>query len=377
MLKILFWMNIPSHHQSAFFYALRAAGLDVCVCYYARKDDAIYDQRLALGWKEHRALPTGEYFVRDITEAFNVIRDWRQRIHIIPGCGSRFLRKLIIYLSRCNVQWVHWSERARGGVRWFLSYPLKLWYARTVNHSALGAFAIGNMAIEDFVLWGINRDRIAFLPYSINGGNLEIGIDSVCKDFCSGRPAFIFVGNLCQRKATDILIKAFARVSRMHKEWILILVGNDSSNGAYVQLAEQKGVRDKVLFRGIVDADKVFSCYRAAKIAILPSRFDGWGVVMNEAASMGIALVASEKVGAAHHLICSGVNGYNVKSGSTDSLSKVMLKYMNDPELYVKHGEQSLQVYEGFTPRVNADRFIMTINTWLGSNQQKEPHCNL
>ena len=91
----------------------------------------------------------------------------------------------------------------------------------------------------------------------------------------------------------------------------------------------------------VMNCDKVF---------VLPSRFDGWGVVLNEAASMGLALIGSDRSDASYHLIRPGVNGFQVRAGNVESLRSAHLAYVRNPWFAEKHGEASLTIAEDFTP---------------------------
>jgi glycosyltransferase involved in cell wall biosynthesis len=91
-------------------------------------------------------------------------------------------------------------------------------------------------------------------------------------------------------------------------------------------------------------------------VLILPSRHDGWGFVLNEAASLGKALIASDGCGAAHHLIEHEVNGYRFPVGDRGALSLAMLAYCRNRGLERRHGAESLRIFEDFTPERNAQR---------------------
>ena len=369
MLKCVIWGNMPSHHQCHFFEALRNAGVDLRVCYYGR----VSVDRIALGWgDEMKELPDGEELVGRSLDALGAMEDWQGRIHVIPGYGDPFLRGLVRTLSQANVNWVHWSESARKGMRWVATYPIKRWHARMVNKYALGAFGAGLEALADFRRWGIRTERMALLPYAVAGGNQHADLDEPCADFCCGRPAFLCLGVLCKRKATDVLLQSFATVAQVNREWVLLLVGNDRSNGRYAREAKRLGIEKRVLFRGSVSAKHVSSVLKAARVLILPSRFDGWGAALNEGASMGLALVGSNKVGAAYHLIEPGENGFRVQAASVGSLAQAMRAYMVDPRLATLHGTHSLKVFEAFTPRRNARRFINSIQSWQAMATTKQ-----
>ena len=87
---------------------------------------------------------------------------------------------------------------------------------------------------------------------------------------------------------------------------------------------------------------------------------------------MGLALIGSEKAGAAHHLIRSGMNGFRVRPDSVDSLRSALLAYVRNPCLAANHGAVSLSVAEEFTPERNAQRFVAAIESWRSMNGKSE-----
>jgi glycosyltransferase involved in cell wall biosynthesis len=359
-MKATVWTVMPNHYLSPFFAALRGAGIDVCVNYYG----CVTEDRLRMGWSGFQALPPGERYVKPEIGPDSLGADWRERIHILPGCGERFLRALAIYLSRNGVPWAHWSEPAHPGWRWYAGYPLRRWYARLVNRYALGAFAIGEVAVRDFLRWGVRAEKVALLTYSNPTTQPEAEPDILCEQFRGRRKAFCFVGALEPRKGIDVLVRAFAVVAKASDEWVLLLAGDDRSNGKYARQVADLGCGGRVLFRGPVSCRAVSSVLRSSQVLVLPSRFDGWGVVLNEGASMGLALIATDRCGAAYHLIQPGENGLRVHAGSVESLVSAMAAYARSPELAAKHGRESARIAREYSPERNAKRFVAALETW-------------
>src|SRR5207302_1253664 len=134
-------------------------------------------------------------------------------------------------------------------------------------------------------------------------------------------------------------LDAFARASKdADSKWSLLLVGNDRSEGAFEKRARTLGIASKVLFRGPMPPKDLATALRASDVVVLPSRFDGWGVTLNEGASAGLALVGSDACGASDHLISPGENGFVVEAGDVDSLARAMHAYVADAELAAQHG---------------------------------------
>jgi glycosyltransferase involved in cell wall biosynthesis len=103
---------------------------------------------------------------------------------------------------------------------------------------------------------------------------------------------------------------------------------------------------------------------------VLPSRFDGWGVVLSEAATEGVALIATESCGGAHDLIDPGLNGFVVESESAQQLAAAMRVYADDPACASRHGKHSRVVSSRFTPDRIANNFIETLEVWRDAGER-------
>lgn len=356
---IFLWMNLRSHHQSQFLAEVSKRTPNFLVLYYGKASKS----RIASGWRDEPINKEYEQNVAPTIASLENIKKWRDGIHIIPGYGTKFLRELSTFLCIEDVKWVHWSEKASPGLRWWASYPLKRAHATRVNRHALGALAIGATASDDFVRWGIKREKIAHLPYSISGVEW-LAPDQDIVDFAAGRRVFLYVGSLYRGKGIDLLIDAFAQITKKSPEWCLVLVGNDRTSGQYARQANRLGIAERVLFRGVISSTDIGSAFSAADVLVLPSRYDGWGMVVNEAAAMGLPLVVSDAAGAAWHVVDHAVNGFRFTSGSVRALHQAMSAYVDAPELLAPHGEASKRIFAAQASDVMAERFLSILQTW-------------
>jgi glycosyltransferase involved in cell wall biosynthesis len=350
--KVLIWTYIPTHHQTAFLQALRDRGIDLAVHYFER----VPPERVRLGWEEFPELPAGERLVAPHLASLDRCPDWKERIHVIPGYGSGFLIRLAWRLSSLGIRWIHWSEPSRPWLKWYLTYPVKRAYAALINRHSLGALAIGKLARDDFRRWGVKGPLIQFLPYSVAA--LVDPRQEPSDPSPARMPRFVFIGSLCRRKGIDVLLKAFSSLLRSHPLATLKLVGHDESRGAYLRMAERLGIAHAAEFTGSVAARQVRTILAGCDVLVLPSRFDGWGMVVNEAASLGKALIATDRCGSAHHLIVPGVNGFRIAHTDDQALLGCMQLYCREPHLARLHGERSRTIFAEFTPARNAQRFL-------------------
>lgn len=355
--RLLVWTSIPTHHQSSFFASLRSRGADLVVHYLQH----VTRDRLGMGWAAHDDVPGDERYIDGSLGALDLCADWRERIHIIPGYNQVFLLQLAWYLSHQQVPWLHWGEHSWPRPRAYLTYAIKRFYWQMTRKHALGALAIGNLARNEFLRWGMPSERIRFLPYATP--RVPAPAEGEAADMPMEAPRFLFLGQLCARKGIDLLLLAMREVLAVHSDARLEIAGKDQSKGYYENMAERLEISHAVRFSGVVDAARIGTVLSRCEVLILPSRHDGWGVVLNEAASLGKALIASDACGAAHHLIEQQVNGLRFPAADRFALAAAMLAYCRNRNLAHRHGVESLRVFENFTPERNALRLEEAIDS--------------
>jgi glycosyltransferase involved in cell wall biosynthesis len=230
-------------------------------------------------------------------------------------------------------------------------------YATLNNRFGCGALAIGELARRDFIDWGIKADRIRFLPYSIDPVHADCA-DS--RALGEGGVRFLYLGVFEPRKGLDVLVAAFARIAVEYPNASLTLVGADHSQGKYQRQAESLGI-ERVQFKTPVLAADIGEIIDRNDVLVLPSRFDGWGMVLSEGASMARALISTTACGAAYHLIEDGVAGYRVPPGNVEALVNAMRNYCEQPQTITTHGRYSSKLFKELTPQMNARRLQTAI----------------
>lgn len=105
----------------------------------------------------------------------------------------------------------------------------------------------------------------------------------------------LFVGRLEYIKSPDLLLKVFKRVSTEND--ILVMVGGGSLSDSLYDYAKQKEI-DNVIFTGKLSGKDLYAWYYLADIFVLPSKFEPFGAVVNEALIAGCYTIVSNKVGA-------------------------------------------------------------------------------
>nr|WP_255420829.1 glycosyltransferase family 4 protein [Opitutus sp. ER46] len=164
-----------------------------------------------------------------------------------------------------------------------------------------------------------------------------------------GEPVFLFCGQMISRKGIDLLLQAFSQLVAAGASARLELVGRE---GELPALMEQlpPAVRSRIVYTGFLPPADLPAVFARADIFILPSRHDGWGVVINQALGAGLPVIASEGVGAAQDLVQHDWNGLVVPTGDITALSSAMWALASDPERRRKMSENAMASSHALAP---------------------------
>lgn len=143
------------------------------------------------------------------------------------------------------------------------------------------------------------------------------------------------VGRLEPIKGPEYFIRAAAKVCADFKKVRFIAVGEGSLRSKLERLAKSLGVRERCIFTGW--RDDVLEIMSILDILVLPSLNEAVGMVLIEAQSQGIPVIASS-VGGVPEAVKDNYSGILVAPGNTDGFAQVMKKLLRDEEARRKMG---------------------------------------
>lgn len=166
-------------------------------------------------------------------------------------------------------------------------------------------------------------------------------------------PVFLFCGQMIARKGIDLLLEAFAQLDRGR----LLLVGREA--GLPQLLAPlPASLRERIEYAGFQSPEELPRFFAQADVFVLPSRHDGWGVVMNQALGAGLPILCSDRVGAGIDLVEPEVNGLLFPAGDATALAAAMRRCLDEPERLSSWGAASRLHADEWTPAAGADKWI-------------------
>ena len=140
----------------------------------------------------------------------------------------------------------------------------------------------------------------------------------------------LFVGRLENgSKRVDLLLRIWARLEARFPEWRLRIVGDGPDVGMLRELAGTLGL-ERVSFEGFCAPAPY---YRDAAIFCMTSAFEGFPMVLLEAAAFGCVPVAFDSYAAVRDIIDDGENGVLVSAFDLDAYTETLAQLMRDDAL--------------------------------------------
>jgi len=155
----------------------------------------------------------------------------------------------------------------------------------------------------------------------------------------------------------DLLLAAFNELVAGGADARLLLVGREAELPAFMKILAAEA-RSRVRYEGFQPPEKLPEYFAQADVFVLPSRHDGWGVVVNQALGAGLPLLCSDAVGAAHDLIEPEVNGLIFPAGSLAELLACLRRLAGSPETAIRWGNASRRKAGEWTPEAGAEKWV-------------------
>lgn len=266
------------------------------------------------------------------------VADARDPQGIVAFFISKLLRKPIIISDTFH----SWPERLLAHLIW----P----FSRFVASHATVFSVPGRRGLRFWKSAGIPEGKIRIthtFMSTIEINDKHVSLAKQIKEKLGFRKTVLFVGRLVKEKGVEYLIKAFAKLSKETENVGLLIVGDGPERNRLETLCDNMGLAN-VLFAGFIEREELAPYYILSDIFVLPSINlkinEEWGLVVNEAMSVGKPVVVTKAVGCAYELVKNGVNGFIVPQKNVEVLYKAVKKLINDDELRIRMGKESERI---------------------------------
>lgn len=325
-MHLTFWQPIPSPHQSGLFEALASAPWVSSV--RLRYESPLSIERRAQGWEDAEFVGVD---VARITEG-EVPQSGGDQVNIFTG----FLTHSGVWRAYnqlpTNAPGLRFAYAEAPELRGFAGWSKRIKYrlaAQRLSKGLDGVLALGKLGTDFYRdLLGAKVPVFTFGYYDRlavrekpKAEDLEFessktsGVSHQVSGLSSSSPQpppmhgkigvlppgtrrLLFVGECIWQRGLDQLLVALAAMPPSTPSWVLDVVGVGTESYVLMQLAERLDLVDRVRFRGVVRGERLAGFYERANLVVVPSRWDGWGMAVNEALFAGVPVAASDKCGA-------------------------------------------------------------------------------
>jgi glycosyltransferase involved in cell wall biosynthesis len=189
--------------------------------------------------------------------------------------------------------------------------------------------------------------------------------------FAPHEKIILFCAKLQPWKRPMDLLHAFA--SAAIPDTKLVFAGDGAQRAELENAAGARGITGKVRFLGFVNQSQLPKLYKAADLMVIPSRYEPFGLVVNESMLCGCPVVASDHVGAVRDLITHAKTGFVYPCGDTNALASLLQSALSDPARFESIRQNALQRISTWTPQASADALVEAVERALARKSGAVP----
>ena len=215
---------------------------------------------------------------------------------------------------------VHGSDIFRGS-----SIPVVSTLTRICLNFASHIIAVSSALQEALITLGVIPKKISVVSNAVN-------LSTFYPSQATKQDRILFVGNLAESKGVEYLIKAMPIILQKMKGYRLTIIGDGPQRSELEHLAQLLGLQDSIDFLGSLPQPVVAEWMRKSKLFVLPSIYEGFGIVLLEALASGLPVVGTE-VGGIRDIISPEV-GALVPPASPESLANAILDILTNEARY-------------------------------------------
>lgn len=170
----------------------------------------------------------------------------------------------------------------------------------------------------------------------------------------NGSPVLLCVARFAEEKNLGFLIEVFQSSRLLLKGWELKIIGG----GPLKTYLRNKINTPQIKLLDWVSYEELPELYHNSNCFILPSIFEPWGLVVNEAMAAGLPIIVSEQCGCAPDLV-QATNGWVFDANDKASLENVFTNLsLLSLEQLIQKGQSSQEIIANYTPEIWAENLL-------------------
>lgn len=212
---------------------------------------------------------------------------------------------------------------------WVAEHPANFW-RRAVGKFVLRHSDVVRVVSERARQWviaqtGLPEDRV------LNNPDSTAIVGMPAPEPSARLNQVLFVGRLTFQKGVDVLLRAFALALRDGSNYQLVIVGDGEERTRLQRIAEQLGISERVVWRGLVTHQELVGILASAYAFVLPSRYEAFGKVIVEAMNFAVPVISTDTDGGLE-IITDGVHGFIVPKENEHAIAEKLVFLFKHPE---------------------------------------------
>lgn len=195
------------------------------------------------------------------------------------------------------------------------------------------------------IIWpGVDHDifrplAAGELPWTLPG--TDAGKARTSADVGADNGYVVFAARLQPLKGPDLALRALAHVEKWHRPHLLIAGDTAEDFAGYARelhhLVDRLGLAQDVTFMGPLEREDLAVVLRGARLLLVPSHSETFGLIALEGAASGIPVLASS-AGGLREAVAHRETGFLIDSREPEDWGKAMTHLINDPDLAARMG---------------------------------------
>lgn len=269
---------------------------------------------------------------------------------------------------------------------WPLKTAIKRLVLSTLFRRVDGFLAIGSLNREYYRHYGVPPEKIFFMPYAVDNryfmgkaaeGRLKAAALRVELGLQPDRPVILFASKLQRRKRPMDLLEAYSRLAPRpgaEPRPYLLFVGDGEERPVLERRVKELGW-SSVRFLGFKNQSELPAYYALCDVFVLPSRFEPWGLAINEVMNAAKPVVVTDEVGCARDLVTDGVTGFVVPVGDVAVLADRIGRLTKDRGQAERMGAAALERVSRWSFEADLSGLLEAIATPHGSPAGTRMSC--
>jgi glycosyltransferase involved in cell wall biosynthesis len=187
--------------------------------------------------------------------------------------------------------------------------------------------------------YGFSKNKCVYIPNGVDVLKFRQ------KRMKSKKPTIGFVGFLHEHKGVHFLLNAMSYVVREIPDAFLVIIGTGSGMKRFKRMTSNLGISKNVFFAGRVLDEDLIRWYNTFDLFVLPSQYEGFGLVVLEAMAAGTPVIVSD-TGNLPELAKD--SGFVVDPENTTELSDKIIKILLDENLRKRLSKNCLRKIKKF-----------------------------